>query len=91
MLPRAFASIGVFAAALIMPNDEGRSATSAECKEGENVVFELILPIWKQRNALRDASWEIFVTRNGCHFCHFVANKGSDSRFLVSGSEQACG
>lgn len=69
-LLRVFASAGILVAVLIVPHGEVRSTTPSEFNEGENGVFELILPIWKQRNALRGATWEISVTRDGRHFCH---------------------
>ncbi len=46
------------------------SSQAVGFQEGRNGIFELILPIWKQRNQLEGATWEITVTRDGKPYCH---------------------
>lgn len=68
------------------------SSQAVGFQEGRNGVFELILPIWKQRNQLDGATWEINVTRDGKPFCHHKGKLSHkfldpqhtpDKRFLV--------
>lgn len=60
--------------------------------EGRDGIFELVLPIFKQRHQLAGASWQVTVTRDGDPFCHLRGKLNHefldpghtpDKRFLV--------
>lgn len=76
------------------------SSQSVGFQEGRNGLFELILPIWKQRNQLEGATWEINVTRDGKPFCHHKGKLSHkfldpqhtpDKRFLICPPTAALG